>query len=177
MPVKLKSALRKFTVATMTWLTVTEFLYHNWPLICSTCRKHFLVRSLFMTYHWVCKRNTTGATSEAETAYHSEAPEFIPVFWGVRVARCLIFCVMYWGSLFVLFRLAIVLSVLLFTYSDYPFGIFLLFLFEYWKMNSIMSSTGNLVLHNPSPTKLRLYCYTNNMLLIKRAIIFIKRCI
>jgi hypothetical protein len=82
---KLKSSLRKFTVATMTWLNVTEFLYHNWPLICTTCRKHFLVRSSFMTYHWVCKRITTGATSEAETVYHSEAPEFTPVFWGVRV--------------------------------------------------------------------------------------------
>jgi hypothetical protein len=34
-----------FTVATMTWLTVMKYLCHNWPLICSTCRKHFPVLS------------------------------------------------------------------------------------------------------------------------------------
>jgi hypothetical protein len=38
-----------FTVATMTWVTVMEYLCHRWPRICSTCRKHFLVLSSFMT--------------------------------------------------------------------------------------------------------------------------------
>jgi hypothetical protein len=48
-----------------------------------------------------------------------------PVFSGVRTARYLAFCVMFCRSLFVLFRLVIVLSVLLrFTASDYPFDIF-----------------------------------------------------
>ena len=32
---KLRSSLRKFMVATMTWLTVTEYLCHKWPRICS----------------------------------------------------------------------------------------------------------------------------------------------
>jgi hypothetical protein len=49
-----------------------------------------------------------------------------PVFSGVRVARSVVFCVVFCRSLFVL--LAIVLSVLRFTDSDYPFGIFKLFL-------------------------------------------------
>jgi uncharacterized membrane protein len=50
-----------------------------------------------------------------------------PVFSGVRVTQSLALCVMFCRSLFVL--LAIVLSVLLrFTDSDYPFGIFKLFL-------------------------------------------------
>ena len=41
------------------------------------------------------------------------------------VALSLVFCVMFCRSLFVLFLLAIVLSVLIrFTASDYPFGIF-----------------------------------------------------
>jgi hypothetical protein len=54
-----------------------------------------------------------------------------PVFSGVRVARSLTFCIMFCRSLiplFVLFLLAIVLSVLLrLAPSDYPFGIFKLF--------------------------------------------------
>ena len=46
------------------------------------------------------------------------------------VARSLVFCVMFCRSLFVLFLLAIVLSVIRFTASDYRFGIFKLFLLE-----------------------------------------------
>jgi hypothetical protein len=50
-----------------------------------------------------------------------------PVFSEVRVARSLVFCVMFRTSLFVL--LTIVLSVFLqFIDSDYPFGIYILFL-------------------------------------------------
>jgi hypothetical protein len=58
-------------------------------------------------------------------------PAFIPDFSGIRVARCLVFCVMFCRSLFVLlplYLLAIVLSVLRIMASDYPFGIFTLFL-------------------------------------------------
>ena len=50
---------------------------------------------------------------------------------GVRVARSLVFCVVFFRSLFVFFVLSIVLSVLLrFTASSYAFGIFRLFLFK-----------------------------------------------
>jgi hypothetical protein len=44
--VKLKSSLRN--EATMTWLTVMEYLCHKWPRICSTSL------SSFMAYHRVC---------------------------------------------------------------------------------------------------------------------------
>ena len=37
--------VESFTVATMTWLIVMEYLCHKWPMICSTCRKHFHVLS------------------------------------------------------------------------------------------------------------------------------------
>jgi len=37
--------LVNFIVATMTWLTVMEYLCHKWPRTCSTCRKHFPVLS------------------------------------------------------------------------------------------------------------------------------------
>ena len=52
-----------------------------------------------------------------------------PVFSEFRVIRSLVLCVMFCRSLFVLFLLAIELSVLLrFTDSDYLFGVFKLFL-------------------------------------------------
>jgi hypothetical protein len=58
--------------------------------------------SLTFIYHRVCiKSNTTGATCETGTT------EFTIVFLGVRVARFLVFCVMFCRSLFVLFLLAI----------------------------------------------------------------------
>ena len=50
-----------------------------------------------------------------------------PVFSGVPVTRSLVLCVCFVDS-FCSFRLAIVLSLLRFTDSDYPFGIFKLFL-------------------------------------------------
>jgi hypothetical protein len=43
-----------FTVATMTWLAVMEYLCQKWPRIFSTCRKHFLFISSFMAYHRAC---------------------------------------------------------------------------------------------------------------------------
>ena len=67
-------------------------------------------------------RYTTGATSGGETAYPAGAPELTP---AIRVLLdLLVFCVVFCRSLFVLFLLVIVLSVLRFTYSDYSFDIF-----------------------------------------------------
>ena len=56
------------------------------------------------------------------------ALEFTPGFSGVSVTRSLVFCVMLCRSLIVLFLFAIVLYDLRCTASDYPFGIFKLFL-------------------------------------------------
>jgi len=56
-------------------------------------------------------------------------PEYLsssPVFSGVRVTGSLALCVMFVDPFF-LFLLADVLSVLRFTDSEYPFGIFKLF--------------------------------------------------
>jgi len=51
-----------FMVATMIWLTITEYLCHKWPPICAVCRNHNPVLSSCMTYQRVCnKSNTTGA--------------------------------------------------------------------------------------------------------------------
>jgi hypothetical protein len=53
-----------------------------------------------------------------------------PVFSGIRVTRSLVFCVMFCRSLFVSFVLFLwpLCCLSLFTHSDYPFGIFKLFL-------------------------------------------------
>ena len=84
-----------------------------------------------MTYHRVCRKSiTTGATSGAGTAYTSEEPKFSPDFSGVRVTRSLVFCVIFVHPCLSFCNfpfLAIVLSVLRFTASDYPFGTFKLF--------------------------------------------------
>jgi hypothetical protein len=63
----------------------------GWPLICSTCCKHFWILSSFMTCHQVCYWSSTkGATSGAGTAHPSGIPEFTPVFSGVRITRYLV---------------------------------------------------------------------------------------
>jgi len=98
----------------MTWLTVMKYLFYKWLRICSTC-KHFPVLSSFMT--------------ELPTLpEHLSSP---PVFSGVRVTPSLVLYVCFFIVVcpFVIFLLAIVLSVLLrYTVSDCPFGIFKLFL-------------------------------------------------
>ena len=75
--------------------------------------------------------NTMDVTSGAWTAYPSGAPKFTPGFSWVCVTRSLVLYVYFVDRClsFCPFLLAIVLSVLLrFTDSDYPFGIFKLFL-------------------------------------------------
>ena len=96
-----------------------------------TCRKHFQVLFSFFTYHRVCDQsNTMGATSGAGTAYPSGTPEFTLVFSEVRVARSLVFCVVFCRWLFAFFLLAIVLYDLLqFTEFNFLFGNFKFFLF------------------------------------------------
>jgi hypothetical protein len=84
--------IESFTVAIMTWVTVTEYLCHKWPRVCSVCRNHKSVLSSFMTYHCGCnKSDTTGVTYVIGTDYPSGAPWFTPVFNGVSVIQSLVF--------------------------------------------------------------------------------------
>jgi len=71
----------------------------------------------------------TGVTSGARPAYHSGAPEFTPVFSGVRVAHYLVFCVVFCQSLFVFcpfFSLAMLESLRRFSTSDWYLQTFLI---------------------------------------------------
>ena len=99
-----KSSLQKFTVVTMTWLTIFEYMCLKWPRICSMCRKHFPVLSSFMIYYRVCNLiNTMGATSGTGTAYPSREPEFTPGFkWGSYFSVLSFICMCCCRSLFVL---------------------------------------------------------------------------
>ena len=83
---------------------------------------------------------TTGATSGVRTAYPSRTPEFTPVFMGSCFSIFSFMC-MFCRSLFVLFLLAIVLPVLPFTASDYPFGIFKLFVHYMMNCRSLYGGT------------------------------------
>ena len=85
-------------------------------MVYSNCGKHFPLLSSFMTYHRVCnKSNTTGATGFQWGSCYS-------IFSFMCNVLQIVVCP------FVLFLLAIVLSVLLqFTDFDYPFGIFNIF--------------------------------------------------
>jgi hypothetical protein len=93
----------------LTWLTFSEYLCYKWPrFITRVTRRVPLVKQDLLTL-----------------------PEFIPVFTGFRVAPSLVFCVLFCRLLYVLFLLAIVLSMLLrFIASDYPVGILKLVLLK-----------------------------------------------
>ena len=70
-----------------------------------------------------------GATSGAGTGYPSGAPEFTPVISGVGVTRYLVLCACFVDRCLYFFFWPLCFRVLLqYTDSDYPFGIFKLFL-------------------------------------------------
>jgi hypothetical protein len=66
----------------------------------------------------------TDATIGAGTAYSSGTSEFTSGVRWVLVAQSLVFCALLCRSLFVLFSLAIALSILPFTAFDYAFSIY-----------------------------------------------------
>jgi len=73
------SCFKKLTVATMTWLTATEYLCHKWPMICYVCCDRNPLLFSFMTFHRVCKKSyTTGAICGTGIDYPSKSFEFPP---------------------------------------------------------------------------------------------------
>ena len=78
-------------VATMTWLTVMEYLCHKWPRICSTCRKHLPVfpHSRLIT-GFVTRLTRRVSLVEQELLTLLEHLSSPPVFSGIRVTRSLV---------------------------------------------------------------------------------------
>ena len=61
----------------MTWLTITEHMFHNDHRYAPFCRNIISVLSSFMTYYWSFhKSNTSGAFGWVGTVYPSETTEF-----------------------------------------------------------------------------------------------------
>jgi hypothetical protein len=90
---------------------------------------HNPVLSSFMAYNGVCSKSNTIGT----TVYLSGAHE-----WDSCCSRSLVFCVVFYRSLFVLFLLTILLSRLLpFSASDYLFWYFQAFAMSYKNNNVI----------------------------------------
>jgi hypothetical protein len=121
----------------MTWLTVTQNLYQRWRRI---CRNHNPVLSSFMTYHRVCS-NLTRVTRrvpyvEQELLTHQEYLSSPPVISGVRVARSLVFCVMFCRSFF-----CPVLTTVLSDFSIYEIWLPLLYLQTF--LSYIHAQLGN----------------------------------
>ena len=87
-------ATYSYELRTCIWLTIMEYMCHKWSRICSTCRKHYLVLSSFMTYHGFVTRLIRRVPLEEQQLIpfpgHLSSP---PIFSGVRAARSLVLCV------------------------------------------------------------------------------------
>jgi hypothetical protein len=89
--VKLKSSLRNFTVAIMTWLTAMEYLCHKWQRICSTCRSFphsWLITGFITRITW-----RVPLVEQELLTSPDHLHEFTSIFSGVRVTRSLVLCV------------------------------------------------------------------------------------
>jgi hypothetical protein len=84
----------------MTWLIGTEYLFHKWSRICSTCRNHYLVISSLVK-GFVKRIPRRGTHVEQDMPTLPEHLSWRQGFNGIRVARSLVFCVMLCRSLFV----------------------------------------------------------------------------
>jgi hypothetical protein len=73
------------------YLTLTEYICHKWPRICSVCRNHNPVLSSFLTYQ--CIR-----VSEMEQELPTPPEPMISPLFFVGLVFCVVFC----SSLFVL---------------------------------------------------------------------------
>ena len=90
--------------------------------IWNVCVLLLVVTFFFLSYNRTFEKiNTTGVTSEPGTAHPYRIPKLASCFSQVRVAQCFVF---YMDQNFILFHFVIVLYVLWFTASDYPFAIF-----------------------------------------------------
>jgi hypothetical protein len=97
---------------------------HNGHGYVSVYRNDNAILSLFLTNHIFCsKSNTTSVLCGTGTVYPSGEPEFTPLFSGVRVARALMFCVMFCISF-----ISPLSALLRLTAADYLFGILKLFI-------------------------------------------------
>ena len=108
----------------ISWLEMRGSNYHT-----GGSKYHMTpVLSSFMNYHRMCNQiNMTSTTSGAGTAYLSRAPKFSPGFqWGLCYTIVSFMCMLCRSLFVILSFFAIVLSILRFTDSYYPFWLWYL---------------------------------------------------
>ena len=97
-----------FTVGTMTWLTVMEYLCLKWSRKCSICRKHFpVITHLLLITGFVTRLTRRVPLVEQELLTFLGHMSSLPVYSGIRVTRSLVLCLWFVDrclSLCVLFR-------------------------------------------------------------------------
>jgi hypothetical protein len=87
--------------------------------------KASLIRS-FITYHRIFNlNNTTSGTNDTRTANPSGSP---PIVTGVSVAQSIVFCVVFWGPLFVFLTIIKPVHLTTFDYSVVIFKFWTFFL-------------------------------------------------
>ena len=130
-----------------------------------SCEKSFCATQTNDSSYLVCIKNSaTGGTCRAGTAYISGTPAFTPRVLVVFVfLQSLVFCVVFCRSLFVLFLLAIILSVILFPSSDCLCGIYQTFrvdsLFGFWTKKILWENNWPLSAILRLPSLLSLNCF------------------
>ena len=67
-----KHHYKSIMVATITWLTITEYLCHKWRRICPACCNHNSVLSSLMTYHRICSKRKRVLLEEKELVTYPE---------------------------------------------------------------------------------------------------------
>jgi hypothetical protein len=135
---------------------VISYLHICWPLwnICDTNDHGYVPlvvnNSRSFPRSWLITGFVTRLTSrvslvEQELLTLPEHPRSYPGFSGVRVTRSLVLYVCFVDCclFFCTFLLAIVLSVLRYTDSDYPFGIFKLFFLGYYQVCYFVLTEGS----------------------------------
>ena len=125
--------------------------WQNYSDFTSICTSRSFPNSWFIT-GFVTRITQRMPLVEQELFTLSEYLSSLPVFSWVRVTRSLVLCVCFVDRClsFFSFFLAIVLSVLRFTDSDYPFGIFKLFLIPLFILVTHFVFTSDLLTKIPA---------------------------
>ena len=134
---------KSFTVVTMNCLTITEYLCHEWPRICSIYHNHNPVFSSFMKYYRVCsKSNAMSVTSGEPLFILREHWSSFPGF-SVHVAWSLVFCVVFCRLLFVLLSFSCLsLSCLSFFYLRLLITYLISSNFSYFSYTGLYNNVG-----------------------------------
>jgi hypothetical protein len=81
------------TVDTMTWVTVSEYLCHKWPRICSLCLIHNPV------FSWLINGSKMAGVTRGASGSHRMLVGFVllDLLFSVFVDRCWSFCLFFFG--------------------------------------------------------------------------------